>query len=50
MQSCMLVGGGINFKEPHMNKEKRRQAGEDIEVFTCSEEAYKTAYAKLNEF
>ena len=38
-----------NFKEPYMNKARRRAAGENIETFTCSEEAYNTAIAKLEQ-
>jgi len=46
----MSVEGGNNYKEPHMKKVKRRKAGEDIETFTCSEEAYNIAINKLKQF
>lgn len=50
MNSLMLVGGGNNYKEPHIKKEKRRRSGEDIEVQTCNEEAYNIATTKLEEY
>lgn len=50
MESSMLVGGGNNFKEPHLNKERRRRAGENIELFMCSEEAYNIANAKVKQY
>jgi len=49
MESAMLDGGGNNFKEPHMDKDRRRRAGEDIEVLRCSESAYKIAIDKLEQ-
>lgn len=49
MESSMMVDGGNNYKEPHMKKDKRRRAGENIEVFTCSQEAYDIATAKLQQ-
>lgn len=49
MESAMLKEGGNNFKEPHVKKVKRRRAGEDIEVFKCSDEAYSTATVKLEQ-
>lgn len=50
MECAMGVEGGNNFKEPHMKKVERRRSGEDIETFTCSEEAYNIATAKLEQF
>lgn len=47
MESAIIDGGRNKFNEPHMDKERRRRAGEDIEVLKCIEEAYDTANAKL---
>lgn len=38
MHASMLVEGGNNYKEPHMSKGRRRKAGENIEIFTCTDE------------
>lgn len=49
MECSMSVAGGNNFKEPHMNKVRRRAAGENIETFICSEEAYNIATAAIEQ-
>lgn len=49
MECCMSVEEGNNFKEPHMDKARGKRAGEDIETFICSKEAYNIATAKLEE-
>lgn len=49
MECSMKLEGGNHFKAPHMNKERRRRSGEDIETFTCSEEAYHTATTALDQ-
>lgn len=48
MHSSMLVGGGNNYKEPHLKKEKRRRSGEDLQVLSCSEAAYNIATAEIH--
>lgn len=49
MECSMMVMGGNNFKTPHMKKAKRRRCGEDLEVYTCSEQAFKISIEKLEE-
>jgi len=49
MESAIESCGGNQYEEPHMGKDRRRKAGEDVETVFCAAETFKLGKTLIEE-